>query len=147
MKILRKFGFDENIINWIKIMLRTRTLAATRDNAEITGFVNTERPQGGILLPLLWCLVVDSLLFILEKIGVIISAYAEVIIFLISSMDPGRAERIAQRALDIIRRWCDRIGLSVNPDKMEFILFTKKINKPCMIFNYNQKEINFWNGN
>lgn len=35
---------------------------------------------------------------------------------------------ITQRALNIIENWCKKVGLSVNPNKTELIIFTKKRN-------------------
>ena len=41
--------------------------------------------------------------------------------------------RIMQAALNRVQRWCEDHGLSVNPDKTEMVLFTRKRTLPGLI--------------
>ncbi|XP_015434759.1 PREDICTED: uncharacterized protein LOC107190468 [Dufourea novaeangliae] len=116
---------------WITNMLTKRRLVATRGGHSVSGYVNRGCPQGGILSPLLWCLAVNSLLHALEGCGVTISAYADDVVFLATSGDIQEAYDKAQEALEILKIWCDSTGLSVNPDKLEVVRFTKRIKIPA----------------
>lgn len=138
---MRKFKIEEFLIKWISNMLQTRKLTASRDNTDITRYVETACPQGGILSPILWSMVVNELLKELEKLGIIISAYVDDIVFLVINANIILAKRLVQRALNVINSWCDRTVLLVNPDKLEVILFTRRINKPIIKPSYDNKEL------
>ncbi|XP_015437856.1 PREDICTED: RNA-directed DNA polymerase from mobile element jockey-like [Dufourea novaeangliae] len=126
-----EFNLYPKLTMWITNMLTKRRLVATRGGHTVSGYVNKGCPQGGILSPLLWCLAVNSLLQALEGCGVIISAYADDVVFLAISGDIQEAYDKAQEALEILKMWCDSTGLSVNPDKLEVVRFTKRIKIPA----------------
>jgi hypothetical protein len=65
---LAKHGIDYTITRWIRTILEGRL--ATQTLGEFSRSVEVSRscPQGGVLLLLLWCLVVDEL--ITSSIGV-----------------------------------------------------------------------------
>ena len=71
---LRKFANSDTIVGWIKQMLTKRKVQTSRGDATASGMVNRECPQGGILSPLLWSLVVDDLLYTLENCRITTSA-------------------------------------------------------------------------
>jgi len=64
-------------------------------------------PHGGVLSPLLWVLVVNKLLSLLEEAGIKVVAYADDVVSTLS-------------------RWTAVCGLGVNPEKTELVLFTRK---------------------
>jgi hypothetical protein len=39
---------------------------------------------------------------------------------------PEHMSELMQRALHTVEKWCDEGGLSVNPDKTDLVVFTKK---------------------
>jgi hypothetical protein len=83
-------------------------------------------PQGGVLSPLLWCLVVDDLLTRLSGSGVLIQGYADDICLLAMGKFPNTVSGLMQWALSTIETWCNEVGLSVNPDKTGLVAFTRK---------------------
>ncbi|KAL0810531.1 hypothetical protein ABMA28_010652 [Loxostege sticticalis] len=87
-------------------------------------------PQGGILSPILWNIVVDSLLRTLNERGYTTVGYADDLAILIN----GNAENILcgimRSAFQIVEKWCNEHQLSVNPKKTELILFTNKRKLP-----------------
>jgi hypothetical protein len=85
-------------------------------------------PQGGVLSQLLWCLVVDDLIARLNKGGVYCQGYADDICLLAGRKFPNTVSELMQGALHTAEKWCDEVGLSVNADKTDLFVFTKKRN-------------------
>ena len=83
-------------------------------------------PQGGVLSPLLWCLVVDDLLARLSGGGIFIQGYADDICLLAVGKFPNTVSGLMQWALLTVETWCNEVGLTVNPDKTGLVAFTKK---------------------
>ena len=131
---MRRFGVEKPIRRWIIQMLANRQLVASRGSATLSGSVNRGCPQGGILTPLLWCMAVDDLVEELDSRGLDVVAYADDITFLAASKRQmiETATALASRALRITERWCEGHGLSVNPAKMEVILFNTKRTRPTI---------------
>ena len=120
--VLSTLAVPTILVDYISHMLGNRILEDTiiRDN------VNSGCPQGGVLSPLLRCLVVNSLLENLVAAGFQVVGYADDILII------GRGpflytilERL-QEAVTIVERWCISTGLSVNPDKTEVVVLTRR---------------------
>jgi len=84
------------------------------------------RPQGGVLSPLLWCLVVNDLLTRLSGGGVYIQGYADDICLLAVGKFPNTVSGLVQWALSTVEIWHNEVGLSANPDKTGLVAFTRK---------------------
>jgi len=56
---LARHGVNRTIVRWVKATLEGRRATATRGNLSRSVAVSRGCPQGGVLSPLLWCLVVD----------------------------------------------------------------------------------------
>ena len=87
-------------------------------------------PQGGVLSPLLWCLVVDDLLARLSGSGVFIQGYTDDIRLLVVGKFPNTVSGLMQWALSTIEIWCNKVGLLVSPDKTGLVAFTRKRKLP-----------------
>lgn len=123
----RNKGVDLTLVNWIDSMLKQRQIFSTIGDS--TKVISTTRgcPQGGVLSPLLWNLVVDSLLLTLHNEKHFAQAYADdVAILNFGPHLPTTFDRM-QDALLLVENWCNEHGLSVNPNKTEMILFTRKL--------------------
>jgi hypothetical protein len=83
-------------------------------------------PQGGVLSPLLWRLVVDDLITRLNGGGIHTQGYTSDICLLTVEKFPNTIFGIIQWALYTVEAWCDEVGLSVNPDKAETVLLTMR---------------------
>lgn len=123
------FGIEEWIIAWIENMLKTRTIKAALGEAEIKYNATRGCPQGGCLSPLLWSMVVNSLLERLIEAGFTVVGYADDAVIL--RFGGRRLEltlcELMNEALKIVEKWCHEKGLSVNPDKSQLIRFSKGI--------------------
>ena len=81
------FGVDPMITNWIYAMISSR-LFQTGDNEDrVRVGVEQGCPHGGVLSPLLWCFVLNSLLEEISNIGAPIQAYADYVCFLVSGIN------------------------------------------------------------
>lgn len=123
----RNHGVEEVVVRWIHAMLSKRLLTTEGENNDSVR-VEVEKgcPQGGVLSPLLWCFVVDSLLNELQDSGCHIQAYADDVCALISGRSLATICSKMQIVLDKIENWCNLQGLSVNPNKSTLVLFTRK---------------------
>ena len=122
----RRHGVEPTICRWIISMLKTRVVMASV--LEDTMRISTTKgcPQGGVLSPLLWCLVVDELLVILNERGYYSIGYADDVAIIINGTFPNTVSEILQSALKEVEKWCDRIQLSINPQKTVIVPFTKR---------------------
>jgi hypothetical protein len=62
-------GVHAHIVRWIRQMLEQRTVKAILRQSSEMVTVSRGCPQGGVLSPLLWSMVVNSLLAYLNKYG------------------------------------------------------------------------------
>ena len=76
--------------------------------------------------PLLWNLAIDELLNILNSTGIWCQAYADDVAICITAKDIHTASELMRNALSKVEKWCNKVNLSVNPQKAELMLFTKK---------------------
>ncbi len=75
---------------------------------------------------MLWSLVVDELLTILQQSGFEVFGYADDIAVMVRGWHlPTISERL-QSGLNAVDRWCREQGLCVNPLKTEIIPFTRR---------------------
>ncbi|XP_067208430.1 uncharacterized protein [Linepithema humile] len=83
-------------------------------------------PQGGVLSPLLWCLVADGLLRALDDRGFTAQGYADDVAILVRGPFLETLLELMQGALEVVEEWCQRTGLAVNPLKTGLTVFTRK---------------------
>jgi hypothetical protein len=74
---LARHGVDHTIIRWVKDTLEGRRAIATLGGSCRSVEVSKGCPQGGVLSPLLWCLVVNDFLARLSAGGVYAQSYAD----------------------------------------------------------------------
>lgn len=107
-------------------MLENRRILTNLGNDKHSFNVRKDCPQGGVLSPLLWCLVVDDLINELEHCGFEVQGYADDLVITVRGKFLHTISDRMQYALNLITRWCEGNGLSVNPVKTEMILFTRR---------------------
>ena len=67
----------------------------------------------------------EELLLELANNGIEAVGYSDDIAILVKGFSTHEVVRRMQLALGIVKRWCERVKLSVNPDKTQCVLFTK----------------------
>ena len=107
-------------------MLESRTIRTRLAEEELEVVAAKGCPQGGVLSPLLWSLVVDDLLVMLEGDGFKVQGYADDVAILIGGKFEETVSERLQVALNIVSRWCVGIGLNINPKKSTIVAFTRR---------------------
>ena len=121
----QKHGIDPFLIEWIMNMLQDRTLIA-----DFKGFSVRKRPvmgcpQGGVLSPLIWLLIADPLLSKLGEAMFKSIGFADDFVVTVQGKYVPVIFQRMQEALNIVERFTNSVGLSVNPAKVGAMLFTK----------------------
>ncbi|XP_054287676.1 uncharacterized protein LOC129003409 [Macrosteles quadrilineatus] len=116
----------QEIVCWIMALLRSREISATVGDSSVIVEARRGCPQGGVLSPLLWTLVVDGLLREAEQTGIDLQAFADDLVLTVRGNHKGTIEDLTQRAVDYIDNWCNTKGLTINPTKTEIVTFTRK---------------------
>jgi hypothetical protein len=86
-------------------MLRNRKIIATVAGETLKGSVARACPQGDVLSPLLWSLVVDELIGGLNENGYYTLGYADDIAILVSGKFPYTVSELLQVALSMVQQW------------------------------------------
>ena len=118
-------GVPVKLVEWIRGMLGRR-VTASLGTARITGWVGRGCPQGGVLSPLLWCLVADRLLRTLNDRGFYTLGYADDLAILVRGPFLEPLLELTQGALEVVEEWCQGTSLSVNPLKTGLVIFTRR---------------------
>ena len=121
-----RHGVPGTIVKWIRAMLSDRRVSTEWGGTTVSGTVNEGCPQGGVLSPLLWSLVVDDLLRELNSRGLKAVGYADDIGIIARGKFPEILPGLIQGGLAVVKRWCEDKALSVNPDKIVAVIFTRK---------------------
>jgi ribonuclease HI len=132
------------IVRWINAMLRSRSVTVTVQGVSVSKKVKKGSPQGGIMSPLLWNLVINSLILLINSTPADSEGFADDVNLLVRGIDIDTILDICQQCLDKIREWGLKTGLNFSPTKTEAILFTWrtkwKIKTPLKL---GDKEIKF----
>ncbi len=105
---------------------KCRNIALTYQDESLEARVVKGCPYGGVSSPLLWCMVVDSLLLKLNVLGYTTQAYVDNLAIVIQSKHLNTVADLMQGKLRVVDSWCETKGLYVNPEKTEVLLFTRK---------------------
>jgi hypothetical protein len=99
--------------------------------------VRRDYPQGGVFSPLLWNMVINSLLVHLNNENLWVQRFADDIAIVINEKFVSTVCELIQKALFIVKTWCRGVGLSFIVDKTSMVLF----NNNRMLVAYT-----IWNG-
>lgn len=125
-RAMKKKNFHTCIVNWIHTMLAKREITSELGGSSITVRATKGCPQGGVLSPLMWSLVVDDLLRSLEAKGFEVVGFADDIVILVRGKFDNVVSERMQQALNLTHSWCIKEGLSINPSKVVIVPFTKR---------------------
>ena len=131
---LRKTQAEPFAIRWITNMIKSRTIFLKSGFTTIAWRVSKGCPQGGVLSPFLWNLVLDDLLTSLN-IHKNIFAYADDLVLIQEGSTKGR-EIAKQTATEHVRKiieWCSSKGLEISTLKTQVVLWSNSKNPPRSI--------------
>lgn len=123
---LKDHGVPKIISRWINALLKTRSVTAELGISIKKIFARCGCPQGGVLSPLLWTLVINSLLKAFDGKNIYIQAYSDDVVILVLGISLQEVCRRMQTALRILENWCNAHHLGVSPTKTSLVLFTRK---------------------
>ncbi|CAG9813258.1 unnamed protein product [Phaedon cochleariae] len=125
-KALEKKGVPSLLCRWINASLEKRVIISSIGETTVTARTGRGCPQGGVLSPLLWAILVDELLKRLTSKGMHCLGYADDVAIIAKGKFAGTVSEHTQTALNIINKWCQEEELTVNPLKTTIVVFTKK---------------------
>ena len=91
-------------------------------------------PQGGVLSPLIWNIIINTLLTTFKCKAVKVVGYADDIILLVSGKDPQTLVNLMQKAIKEVVTWGNKNGLTFNPEKTSAVIFTKKHDQRTVVW-------------
>ncbi|GJQ72418.1 hypothetical protein Trydic_g3497 [Trypoxylus dichotomus] len=97
-RALLRRGVEPTLTRWITSMLNNRTIHISMNLCNIRAMVAAGCPQGGVLSPLLWCLLVDDLLSDLRRAGFYAQSCADDITIMVSGSLQGKTGSPWRRA-------------------------------------------------
>ena len=124
-KALYDSPIDSTTAGWITNMVANRHV--TIEFKGVTKRIRVRRgcPQGGVLSPFLWNLIVDDLLnYTANKIPGYLQAFADDLICLCEGLDLDVIRARTQKTIDTIESWCKTKGLNVSALKTQVVMFT-----------------------
>jgi hypothetical protein len=127
-QVAERHGIESTICRWICSMLESRNIVNALSGENLRASTARGYPQGGVLSPLLWSLVVDELLWELNDGGCYTVGYVDDIANLINGKFPQTVSEVLQTALCAVQQWCEKTYLYINPNKTIIIPFTRKGN-------------------
>ena len=133
---LRKHKIPESIVLWYDNLLSFREVVAEVKGVKCSRRPTKGSPQGGVLSPLVWNLIMDSILSTFPRSAVHAVGYADDIILIIIGKDLEVMSSLMQNSLDAVLKWGKENGLMFNPLKtcvMAISRSTKKESWTSMI--------------
>ncbi len=121
-RAMEQKGVDPSIISWYDNMLRGREVTAELQGEKKTFRPTRGSPQGGVLSPLIWILIMDSLLQPLQQGSVRAVGYADDVLLMVEGLDPSTMGELMQEALGMVEAWSEEHGLTFNPTKTQAML-------------------------
>src|SRR5262249_16596151 len=115
---------EDTAVRWIIEMLKSRTVEATVCRDSISLGVT----KGGILSPILCCMVRDALLVKLNEVGIFTRVCSADVFSLGCGDVMDNIGDLMRAALSVVEEWCQENKLRVNPIKTKIILFSRRRN-------------------
>ena len=111
-------------------MLYKNILEGRQVTAELQGEKSVRKPkrgspQGGVLSPLIFILIMNIILSIFSGTAVKVVGYADDIILLIAGKDPSTLVELMNAALLKVSAWGHKNGLMFNPSKTQAVRFSQ----------------------
>lgn len=134
---------SRQLIDTIAHYFTDRTVNLTHNDAAAMYDQRQGCPQGSVLGPALWNLIMDDLLSETLPPNAEIVAYADDVLLLTKHNNSTQITQQTTQSLDIIERWASRHGMTFNPCKTQAVLFTKKRKHSVLPFTFMGERIPF----
>ncbi|XP_050684276.1 uncharacterized protein LOC126979109 [Leptidea sinapis] len=117
---------DFTTVKWVESMLSSRIVRLRLHGVFLDVMTTKGCPQGGVISPLLWTLVIDGLLYKMDELRIDTQGYADDLVIMNRGDSQSTISYLIQKALNIISKWCQENELAVNADKTVLVPFTRK---------------------
>lgn len=142
-KALEEKNVEPTCIGWIKSVLEHRIITSSLGGVTTSIIPSKGCPQGGVLSPLLWSLVIDELLADLNSNGFHAIGYADDVAVTITGKFASTISELTYSALRRTHTWCCQHGLTINPAKTTLIPFYKTKANPFPPITFQNQTISF----
>jgi len=119
-------GVGCTITNWITALISSRQTILSLAASSLSIKALSGCPQGGVLSPFLWNLVLDSLLSRFPTWPDPITAFADDLSLVVIGLDISTLVDIAQLHISTCSSWCSTKNLSISAVKTQIVLFHRK---------------------
>ena len=137
LKAMAKRNLDKDITNWYGSFVKKRVIAANLLGLKQTRKVDRGTPQGGVLSPLKWNIVMDELLELLDDGIVVPIAFADDLTIILRGIDETILAELAEKALNNgNEKWLKRYGQVFCPTKCTAVMYTNRrkwIRRPIIL--------------
>jgi hypothetical protein len=121
---LHKRSCPQYLLKIVSSFLADRCAILSHNGSSFEKRVEVGCPQGGVLSPFLWNVMIDDILHIVFPFLSLLIAYADDLAIITSHLDPAVAIAHLQIACDAINGWLEGVKLSLNAVKSVVILFS-----------------------
>jgi len=127
IQAMKDHGVQQDVAEWYSFYLKNRTSMVSYGERKSERTLTQGTPQGGVLSPILWNLVFDSLLAKFDTVPEVeIYGYADDACLLVSGYTTNRCCEVMQDAIDRCLQWGHQQGLRFSPTKTEAMFFHRK---------------------
>ena len=137
LKAMANRKLVKDITNWYGSFIKKRVITASLLGVKQTRKVDRGTPQGGVLSPLIWNIVMDELLELLDDGIVIPIAFADDLTIILRGIDETILAEQAEKALNKANeKWLKRYGQEFCPTKCIAVMYTNRrkwIRRPIIL--------------
>ncbi len=125
-KSMSRKGVPNNINRWYKNLLAGMVVTAEMQGCKASILPARGSPQGGVLSPLIWNLIMDTFLSRFKKGPLKVIGYADYILLYIKGGDPHTMINLLQPRLHDAITWGLENGLVFNPPQKKYGVICQK---------------------
>ena len=126
-RALEKTKAKGNVSNWILHFISTRKLKLNLQGVALIIWILAGAPQGGVLSPVLWNIVLNSLIILLDTLRHLL-AFADDLAIILTGFDLSTLRDLGQQYITACNNWCETNGLKLSAIKTQVIIFSRKYN-------------------
>ena len=121
---LTKFKIEGRILAWVEDFLKDRKIQVRvgSDLSDIK-FVDNGSPQGSVLSPILFNILINTQYDALKDLFCELSQYADDSAVWKSGRSKSHLVYLMQRILDIIKQWAEALGIKISTGKTEVVMY------------------------
>ena len=133
MRELDRLHVPTKLVNLIASYLRNRVVSCSFGGATASKSTSKGSPQGSVLSPLLWNIVMNSFLAKFSRPNSLAVAYADDITIVCWDKDPRKLHSNCEASVLCVQSWCQANELELSLSKTKFISIGTKLENVSLI--------------